>query len=142
MFTPEKVKVSPSSSRRGPDLITHKPELTVIQSLLSYSDKLYNSSSERTAKKASLIVRKDIFRLECLSTDCLAFGCPAINYKTNIHSFVACVSRSSKASESGLSLAVYPKEAEVVPDLVTKEEVEVEEISSRRVNMVTTILHN
>ena len=78
-----------------------------------------------------------------MSTKCFSFGCPAIYYKTNIHSFVACVSRSSKASESGLSLAVYPKEAEVVPDLVTKEDMEeVEEKSSRRVNMVTTILHN
>ena len=42
-------------------------------------------------------------------------------------------------------MAVYPKEAEVVQDLVTKEdmeEVEVEEMSSRRVNMVTTLCHN
>ena len=51
-----------------------------------------------------------------------------------------CVSRTLKASESGLSLAVYPKEVVAVPDLVTKEdmeEVEVEVMSSRRVNMVT-----
>ena len=68
------------------------------------------------------------------------FDCEANN-----HSLIVCVSRSLKASESGLSLAVYPKEAEVVADLVTKEdmeEVEVEEMSSRRVNMVTTIRHN
>ena len=64
-------------------------------------------------------------------------------YEANNHCLVVCVSRSLKASESGLSLAVYPKEAEVVSDLVTKEDMEeVEEKSNRRVNMVTTILHN
>ena len=40
-------------------------------------------------------------------------------------------------------LWLYPNKAEVVPDLVTKEDMEeVEEISSRKVNMVTTICHN
>ena len=102
MFTPEKVKVSPSSSRRGPDLITHKPELAVIQSLHTLTN--YTILAQRTAKKASLIVRQDIFRLECLSTNCLAFGCPEILLRSK-QPFSCCLSLSLALSKGIRSCA-------------------------------------